>query len=61
MGMLFTMKPKAAAFDRLRVTPDPAHAEALERKIKSLTYNPQNGFHRDRSQDRAPLLRRAAR
>lgn len=42
---------------RPRVTPDPEHAAALERRMSSLAYNPENGFHRDRSQSRLPAPR----
>ena len=37
---------------RPRVTPDPHHAAELERRMNALEYSPENGFHRDRSQDR---------
>jgi hypothetical protein len=59
--MLFTIKPSPAALARPRVTPDPGQAAALEAKIKSLNYHPENGFHRDRSQDRVLTAKRAAR
>ena len=59
--MLFTIKSSSASLARPRVTPDPGQAAALERKMKSLNYNPENGFHRDRSQDRVMTPRRATR
>lgn len=62
--MLFAMKPStksSAVSVRPRITPDPSQAAALERKIQSLNYHPQNGFHRDRAQDRMMTSRRAAR
>lgn len=59
--MLFELKPSRASVARPRVTPDPGQAAALERKIKSLSYHPENGFHRDRSQDRVLNSRRAMR
>lgn len=37
---------------RPRVTPHPGHAAELQRRISSLCYQPQGGFHRDRSQHR---------
>ncbi|HEX2494034.1 MAG TPA: hypothetical protein VHK24_09685 [Steroidobacter sp.] len=39
---------------RPRVTPDPDYAAELQRRIESLAYYPENGFHRDRSQARLP-------
>jgi len=50
--MLFTIKPRNSSVVRPRITPDPGQAAALERKMQSLSYHPQNGFHRDRAQDR---------
>jgi hypothetical protein len=35
---------------RPRVTPDPECAAELQRRIETLSYNPENGFHRDRLQ-----------
>ncbi len=32
---------------RSRVTPDTAQADALRRKLESLSYMPSNGFHKD--------------
>lgn len=47
-----------------RVTPDPEAAAALEQKLQSLRYYPQNGLLRDHQQQRIPtlpgLLRRQA-
>lgn len=37
---------------RPRVTPDPAQAAELERRVRELNYTPDNGFHRDRVQRR---------
>lgn len=59
--MLFSSKPSANVWDRPRITPDPGQAAALEEKMKALNYNPENGFHRDRSQDRVSAGRRAFR
>jgi hypothetical protein len=59
--MLFVIKPSRASVARPRVTPDPSQAAALEEKIKALNYYPENGFHRDRSQDRVLNSRRAMR
>jgi hypothetical protein len=63
--MLFAIKPSAkslaASLERPRITPDPSQAAALERKFQSLNYHPQNGFHRDRAQDRMMTSRRAMR
>lgn len=41
----------------IRVTPDPKQAAELERRFNSLAYYPENGFHRDRLQDRKPQQR----
>jgi hypothetical protein len=59
--MLFAIKPSSTALARPRVTPDPSQAAALEQKMKSLNYHPENGFHRDRSQDRVSNARKMAR
>lgn len=50
---------------RVRVTPDPAHAAELEKRMRSLTYTPESAFHRDRVQQRGgtplpSLLRKQA-
>lgn len=50
---------------RPRITPDPVQAAELERRINSLAYYPENGFIRDRIQERIDtrlpaLLRRQA-
>lgn len=38
---------------RVKVTPDPVHAEALQRKFEALSYTPSTGqFHRDTMQPR---------
>jgi hypothetical protein len=39
---------------RPRVTPHPEHASQLQRRMESMSYYPENGFHRDRSQRRLP-------
>lgn len=58
--MIFKLKRSCDAFVRPRVTPDPNQAAELERRFNSLAYYPENGFHRDRTQDRfeSPRLRR---
>jgi len=52
----------AAWMLRPRVTPDPARAAELERRMSALDYCPENGFHRDCRQDRREVysLRTAA-
>ena len=52
--MILRLKTPPTALMRPRVTPDPEHAAALERRMNALEYCPENGFHRDRSQDRLP-------
>jgi hypothetical protein len=37
---------------RPRVSPDPVQAAELERRVRELNYTPENGFHRDRVQQR---------
>jgi hypothetical protein len=32
---------------RARVTPDTVQADALRKKLESLSYQPSNGFHKD--------------
>lgn len=59
--MLFNIKSSSKAQARPRVTPDPSQAAALEQKMKSLNYHPENGFHRDRSQDRLSNPRKVSR
>ena len=60
--MIFKLKRSCDAFVRPRVTPDPDRAAELERRFNSLAYYPENGFHRDRMQDRveSSRLRRIA-
>jgi hypothetical protein len=53
-AMLRKLKLTAPPLVRPRVTPDPHHAAELQRRMRSLAYCPENGFHRDRSQDRLP-------
>jgi hypothetical protein len=57
--MLLKFKPAEMSVMRPRVTPDPARAEELLRRMNSMSYSPENGFHRDRAQPRsaAPKLR----
>ena len=63
--MIFRRKRKSLEAVVVRITPDPAQAAELERRMNSLAYYPENGFHRDRVQDRIEqttpsLLRRQA-
>lgn len=55
--MIFKLKRPSNAFVRPRVTPDPEQAAALERRMSSLDYHPENGFHRDRMQNRVDCMR----
>ena len=59
--MIFKLKRSSDALVRPRVTPDPDRAAELERRMSSVKYYPENGFHRDRMQDRVEYqrLRRA--
>lgn len=52
--MLLRLKAMPTEVMRPRVTPAPEHAAELQRRMSSLDYYPENGFHRDRSQDRLP-------
>jgi hypothetical protein len=52
--MIHKLKLAPPAVLRPRVTPDPDHAAALQRRMTELAYCPENGFHRDRLQDRLP-------
>jgi hypothetical protein len=52
--MILKLKLSPPAMLRPRVTPDPDHAAALQRRMNELAYHPENGFHRDRLQDRLP-------
>ena len=56
--MLFRLRDAQSSIVRPRVTPDPQNAAALEKRFSELAYCPENGFHRDRQQDRrvAPRL-----
>jgi len=56
--MLFKLRDLSSSVVRPRVTPDPQHAAELEKRFNELAYSPENGFHRDRRQDRrvAPRL-----
>jgi hypothetical protein len=45
--MILKLNQLAWSVVRPRVTPDPKQAAELERRRKSLTYTPSNGFHRD--------------
>ena len=55
--MVFKLKRSTDALVRPRVTPDPGQAAELERRFSTLEYYPENGFHRDRMQDRRACLR----
>ena len=59
--MIFKLKRSSDALVRPRVTPDPNQAAELERRMSAVEYYPENGFHRDRMQDRVEYqrLRRA--
>jgi hypothetical protein len=59
--MIFKLRRVPESLLRPRVTPDPSQAAELERRMNSLAYHPENGFHRDRLQDRVECqrLRRA--
>jgi hypothetical protein len=50
--MLLKFKPFEMSVMRPRVTPDPAHAAELQRRMSAMSYSPENGFHRDRAQHR---------
>jgi hypothetical protein len=50
--MLFRLREARSALVRPRVTPDPQRAAELARRLSELDYSPENGFHRDRRQDR---------
>jgi len=56
--MLFRLRDLPTSIVRPRVTPDPQRAAELEKRLKELAYNPENGFHRDQQQGRraAPRL-----
>ncbi len=57
--MLLRLKSSELSVMRPRVTPDPARAAELQRRISEMSYSPENGFHRDRAQHRTtvPKLR----
>lgn len=44
--------PYCAPVVQPRVTPDPADAAALDRQFSELAYEPENGFERDRVEQR---------
>ncbi|HEX7116789.1 MAG TPA: hypothetical protein VF193_16805 [Steroidobacter sp.] len=50
--MILKLKDIPTHVVRPRVTPDPERAAELERRMSSLSYYPENGFHRDRRQPR---------
>jgi hypothetical protein len=50
--MIFRMKVRPSSVLRPRVKPDPGQAAELQRRMSSLDYTPENGFHRDHRQDR---------
>jgi hypothetical protein len=52
--MILRVKTEPTVLMRPRVAPDPQHAAELERRMNAIEYYPENGFHRDRSQDRLP-------
>ena len=52
--MILQLKLSPPTLLRPRVTPDPGDAAALQRRMSELAYYPENGFHRDRLQDRLP-------
>lgn len=54
------MRDRAAAVLRPRVVPDDVQASALRKKLAALNYTPQNGFHKDRKQDRRSGIRSPA-
>lgn len=55
--MLSRLRESPSSVVRPRVTPDPQHAAALEKRFSELAYSPENGFHRDQRQGRqAPRL-----
>jgi hypothetical protein len=58
--MLFRLRDLPSTVMRPRVTPDPQRAAELARRISELAYSPENGFHRDRRQDRRRSLTRLA-
>jgi hypothetical protein len=47
--MIFRLRPAESSVVRPRVTPDPQRAAELQRRIESLRYQPESGFHRDRT------------
>jgi hypothetical protein len=50
--MIFRMKATQSSVLHLRVTPDAGRAAELRKRMSSLDYCPENGFHRDQRQDR---------
>jgi hypothetical protein len=50
--MIFKLRRSQSSVLRPRVTPDPDQAAELQRRMSELAYHPENGFHRDRRQDR---------
>jgi hypothetical protein len=50
--MIFRLKQGSSSIVRPRVTPDPDQAAELQRRMSTLSYCPQNGFHRDQLQRR---------
>lgn len=49
---------KDAIVHRPKITPDPSQVAALQRRFEELSYQPQNGFHRDLRQGRQPPRQR---
>jgi hypothetical protein len=50
--MIFRPKTTRSSVLHLRVTPEPGQAEELRKRMSSLDYSPENGFHRDLRQER---------
>jgi hypothetical protein len=53
------MFKKKVEMIRPRISPDPRQAEALEKRLQSVSYVPELGFHRDRIQQRVQPLPKA--
>jgi hypothetical protein len=59
--MLYLPTRRSAEIVRPRVMPDDAQANALREKFAALNYTPENGFHKDRRQDRRSVAQAPAR
>ena len=56
--MLFRLRDlPPTSIVRPRVTPDPERAAELEKRLRELAYNPENGFHRVLQQGRRAVPR----